>query len=110
MPALLSRLDFTPEGAARLPRKQRADVAEFLVRWRAWSEAAALLDLWPDDGFVTTFDLRARTFSGLGRHDEALAAMAQRLEQKDSVSARGLQARLTLTAGDAARAWPQPRP
>lgn len=100
MPALLPRLDFTPESAARLPRKDRAAVAEFLVRWRAWDEAAALLDLWPDDGYVTTIDLRARAFSGLGRHDEALAAMAQRLEQKDSVSARGLQARLTLTAGD----------
>lgn len=97
--SLLARLELTPEQVDLLPRKTGRAVVNFLLRWEAFAEALAVLDLWQDDGFVTTMDARARALSGLGRHGEAADLMVQRIAMFRSVSSEQLLGEMLIRAG-----------
>ena len=110
MPTLLTRLDFTPRAPPACPQGPAPPWPNSSCAGAPMTRPRPCSTSGPTTASCTTFDLRPRAFSGLGRRDEALAAMAQRLEQKDSVSVA------TTGAADADRRrrrpapWPSPGP
>lgn len=98
-PSLLDRLALNPEQVDLLPKKVARSVVDFLLRWEAFVEALGVLDLWQDDGFVTTMDARARALSGMGQHAEAAALMEQRVAAFRSLSSEQLLGEMLIRAG-----------
>ncbi len=104
-PPLLARLDATPAAVGTLCRTDIRSIIGFLVRWEAWTDALACLDLLAADATVSSQDARAQALAGLGRHAEAVAVMAARVEQRDSATAQVLRCRTLLQAEDEAGAF-----
>jgi ATP-dependent DNA helicase RecQ len=98
--SLLAQLAITPAQIFHLSANLRNRVLEFLLRWEAWPEALACLAELDTPNLVTLQDLQAQALEGLGRTDEAIAVMQQRLVQKDSATARIKMARTYLAAGE----------
>ena len=103
-PSLLARLDATPAAVGALRKPDLRALISFLLRWEAWTDALTCLDLLAADETVSSQDARAQALTGLGRHAEATAVMAARVEQRDSATAQVLRCRTLLQAGDAAGA------
>jgi ATP-dependent DNA helicase RecQ len=104
-PSLLARLDATPAALGALRKPDLRALISFLLRWEAWSDALTCLDLLAADETVSSQDARAQALTGLGRHAEAVAVMAARVEQRDSATAQVLRCRTLLQAGDDAGAF-----
>ncbi len=102
--SLLTQLDLTPAQIFHLSATVRNRVLEFLLRWEAWPDALACLAELDTPNLVTLQDLQVQALEGVGRLDEALAVMQQRLAQKDSATARAKMARTYLAAGETAPA------
>jgi len=103
-PSLLARLDATSATIGALRKPDLRALISILLRWEAWPDALTCLDLLAADETVSSQDARAQALTGLGRHAEAVAVMAARVEQRDSATAQVLRCRTLLQAGDDAGA------
>jgi ATP-dependent DNA helicase RecQ len=98
MTNLLTQLDLSPNQIHHLPATLRNQVLDFLERWEAHAEILACLDHLNVARFVSFQDAQVQALLGLGRADEAVTVMENRLAQKDSATARVLLSRVYLAA------------
>ncbi|HEX9114854.1 MAG TPA: hypothetical protein VGA61_02210, partial [Anaerolineae bacterium] len=102
---ILPTLRLTAAEAARLPAKPLASLLRFLLRWQDYDGAVAILDAHGPSPLVSIYDLRAEALAGSGRHAEAVAVMAERLQLRESNSAWLHLAGVHLLGGDLAGAF-----
>jgi len=98
--SLLTQLDLTPAQIDHLSATLRNRVLDFLLTWEGWQDALDCLTVLDTPSYVLLQDAQARALEGQGRTAEAVTVMQQRLEQKDSASARVRMARTYLAAGE----------
>jgi ATP-dependent DNA helicase RecQ len=101
---LLPQLDLTPARLDHLSAKVRNRVLHFLLRWECWGETLDCLAVLPIDKRVSFQDMQASALHGLGRVDQAIAVLQQRLMQREAVASRNDLARLFLAKGDTEQA------
>ncbi|MBX2999558.1 MAG: RecQ family ATP-dependent DNA helicase [Caldilineaceae bacterium] len=99
MTNLLAQFDLSPNQIRHLPATLRNRLLDFLERWEAHAEVLACLEHLHVARFVSFQDAQAQALVGLGRADEAVTIMENRLAQKDSATARILLSRAYLAAG-----------
>jgi ATP-dependent DNA helicase RecQ len=99
---ILTTLDVSPAEVPNLPPKQRKALVEYLLRWGHYEAARRCLQqlLATHSHLVTVYDHAARAHLGLEEYQRALEMMRRRYRLGISISARILEARIHLTAGD----------
>ena len=103
---VLPRLGLGSESVGGLSAAERSQLLGFLLRWGHFEELHACLDVLiaARPKLVSLQDLRVRAYLAEGRPDEALAVMQRRLDQRASVTARVLLARVHLARGSVTEA------
>ena len=103
---MLRSLDLTPQQTVSLDGNERRRLLNFLLRWEAFEDLHACLDLLNprNPTLVSLRDARARALLAEGRPEEALPVMEERIQQKESSVAHGLLARVWLALDDVAAA------
>jgi len=99
---VLAELGLALDRVQTLSGRDRTRLLNFLLRWDQVETLHTCLDrLLPNNpALVSLLDLRTRAFLAQGRHDDALAAMQQRLQLRTSLTARALLGRVHLARGD----------
>ena len=95
---MLSSLGLTPQQTLALNVNERRRLLSFLLRWQAFDDIHACLDvLIPQNPtHVSLLDARARALLAERRPEEALPVMEERLKHRESLPARALLARIHL--------------
>ncbi len=98
---VLPRLGLNPESVGRLGANERSRLLGFLLCWEYFEELHASLDVLMEarPKLLSLQDLRVRACLAEGRPDDALAVMKRRLDQRASVTAQVLLARVQLARG-----------
>ena len=100
---ILKQLNLTLDDLPTLSGRERSRLLNYLLRWNFFDALHACLDILIPyhPTLVSLLDLRTRAFMAQNRPADALPVMEQRLNMRTSMTARALQARLYLAAGDA---------
>jgi ATP-dependent DNA helicase RecQ len=98
MTNFLTQLDLLPKQIRHLPAALRTRLLNFLERWQAYNEILACQDYLDVRHHVSFQDDRVQSLLGLGRADEAVIVMENRLLRKESVPARVLLSHTYLHA------------
>ncbi len=97
---ILDKLNLTLAQVSELKGRERTRLLHFLRRWGYLDALHACLDGYEPLTLVSLLDLRARAYLAQGDLAQALDTLQQRLEQKPSIPARGLLARIHIARED----------
>ncbi len=97
-PPMLAEVGLSLDEVGALSARNRSRLLNFLLRWEHIAALHACLDILMRQrpGLVSLMDLRAKALMAEARFDEAVAQMQARLEERSSMTARALLARIRL--------------